>query len=504
MARVSTVLELTLLGTLCCLLSLNCVSPSEPTAPEHTDALSPRDQASQRSSEAYVTLLYGQEYALGVRVLGQSLRNTNTDRDYIVLCTEDVSESTKAVLRSDGWIVKSVQSLANPYEGFPSFLVKVFTKLLIWTLTEYKKVVYIDCDAIVLRNIDHLFRCGNFCVAYRHSDLFNTGVLVLDPSQEVFKDMTSKFGVLDSYTGGDQGFLNVYFNEVKYHTLFDRNRSKPDGGYMRLPAGYNADIGIYYTVSKWRIPQEELMILHYTLGPLKPWRWWSYPLFDLNWEWLRLRAMLPSHQNEVCIWNFVYWLPLLLLGTLYISSKVWFPYYNTIVEQRIALPLITYVDPINGVLALPSVFHIVATLGSWYLAFSVVPSTIWPVHGWIVQGIWFFFFLFLSYFPYCHFVHVVGQLRGQQKRLERIFTAKQETLMWMLVLVTFYFVAIYVIWGIAPFSACFRAVIVSVVLGFVLSRCVSGRLVTVWFGFKSVCYEEKSALNHKESRHHGV
>ena len=468
-----------------CLLRYTCASSLGAAEPVPSESRSLRRQLnSQSSSEAYVTLLYGEEYLLGVRVLGQSLRNSKTERDYVVLCTEDVSESNKLVLRSDGWIVKSVQSLANPYKGFPSFLVKVFTKLLIWTLTEYKKVIYIDSDAIVLRNIDHLFHCGNFCVAYRHSDLFNTGVLVLDPSQEVFNDMSNKLGVLGSYTGGDQGFLNVYFNEVKYTTMFNKNTSKPDEGYMRLPAGYNADVGIYYTVTEWRIPQEELMILHYTLGPVKPWKWWSYPLFELNWQWLSLRTMLPSSCSEACpSWNYMYMelLPLVIFGLFVISARVWSPYCYRVFEHRIVIQLCVFTNPINGWLA--SAYHINAVFGSWYLAFNMVPSTIWPVHGWVVHSMWFFFLLILFYFPYCHIAHVVGQRHGQQK-LEHIFTIKQETFIWMFVSFTFYIIGICIVWAVSPFLACFKSIIVFVMLGLVFSNWVGGRLVSVWFGFK--------------------
>lgn len=39
------------------------------------DALSPRIR-----SQAYVTLLYGEDFLLGVRVLGESLRKTGTTR----------------------------------------------------------------------------------------------------------------------------------------------------------------------------------------------------------------------------------------------------------------------------------------------------------------------------------------------------------------------------------------------------------------------------------------
>ena len=44
------------------------------------------------SSQAYVTLLYGDEFALGVRVLGKSLRDTGTSKDMVALVSEGVSE----------------------------------------------------------------------------------------------------------------------------------------------------------------------------------------------------------------------------------------------------------------------------------------------------------------------------------------------------------------------------------------------------------------------------
>ena len=50
------------------------------------------------SSQAYVTLLYGDEFALGVRVLGKSLRDTGTSKDMVVLVSEGVSERVTRLL----------------------------------------------------------------------------------------------------------------------------------------------------------------------------------------------------------------------------------------------------------------------------------------------------------------------------------------------------------------------------------------------------------------------
>ena len=91
---------------------------------------------------AYVTLLYN-DFVEGVRVLGQSLRETKTQMDMVVLATESVGENTRNVLRRDGWIVKPVSALDNPNSGFAERLGSVYTKLMIFSLTDYDKIVFL-------------------------------------------------------------------------------------------------------------------------------------------------------------------------------------------------------------------------------------------------------------------------------------------------------------------------------------------------------------------------
>lgn len=54
---------------------------------------------SQKSDEAYVTLLYGDEFLLGVRVLGKSIRDTGSQKDMVVLVSDGVSDYAKHLLR---------------------------------------------------------------------------------------------------------------------------------------------------------------------------------------------------------------------------------------------------------------------------------------------------------------------------------------------------------------------------------------------------------------------
>ena len=163
-------------------------------ADREADAREIKNGASGKG-EAYMTLLYG-DYLLSVRVLGFSLRLSGTQREMIVLCTEEISLESRKILEHDGWTVKSIKTLSSPYKNYYKRFDKVFTKLLIWTLIEYRRIVYLDSDTLVYANIDELFHCGKFCAAYRHSDLFNSGVLVVKPDLQEYRELISKIGIL--------------------------------------------------------------------------------------------------------------------------------------------------------------------------------------------------------------------------------------------------------------------------------------------------------------------
>lgn len=57
------------------------------------------------SEEAYVTLLYGDEFLLGVRVLGKSIRDTGSKKDMVVLVSDGVSDYANKLLEVNCFIV---------------------------------------------------------------------------------------------------------------------------------------------------------------------------------------------------------------------------------------------------------------------------------------------------------------------------------------------------------------------------------------------------------------
>ncbi|XP_058089130.1 inositol phosphorylceramide glucuronosyltransferase 1-like, partial [Magnolia sinica] len=279
-------------------------------------------------SEAYVTLLYGDEFLLGVRVLGKSIRETGSTKDMVVLASDGVSDYAKKLLRADGWIVELISLLANPNQIRPKRFWGVYTKLKIFNMTNYKKVVYLDADTIVLKNIEDLFKCGKFCANLKHSERMNSGVMVVEPSETIFKDMMSKVNTLPSYTGGDQGFLNSYYAGFANAHIFDPNlsadviNSRPVPEMERLSTLYNADVGLYMLANKWMVDEKELRIIHYTLGPLKPWDWWTAWLLKPVDIWQNVREQLEEslpgtgggrNPNEQLLVKFLFVLPLCVL-----------------------------------------------------------------------------------------------------------------------------------------------------------------------------------------------
>ncbi|PNY06186.1 glycogenin-1, partial [Trifolium pratense] len=291
--------------------------------------------STKKTDEAYVTLLYGDEFLLGVRVLGKSIRNTRSTKDMVVLVSDGVSDFAKKLLLADGWIVEQISLLANPNRVRPKRFWGVYTKLRIFNMTNYKKVVYLDADTIVVKNIDDLFKCRKFCANLKHSERLNSGVMVVEPSETIFNDMVNKIKTTASYTGGDQGFLNSYFPGFPNAHLFDPNlspealKSRPTPEMERLSTLYNADVGLYMLANKWMVDEKELRVIHYTLGPLKPWDWWTSWLLKPVDVWQDVREKLGEslpgtrggqNPNDYFLVKFLFLLPFCaLLFSCYLS-----------------------------------------------------------------------------------------------------------------------------------------------------------------------------------------
>jgi glycogenin glucosyltransferase len=229
---------------------------------------------------AYVSMICGgDDYLPGIETLGRSLVETGTSVPRVAMVTHDVSSAARARLEGSGWSVREVESIGNPRADrlMPRFA-NVFTKLRAWSLVEFDKLVFLDADTVVLRNVDDLFDRPALAAApdFLLPDRFNSGVMVLRPSQQYLEMMLERLPELGSYDGGDQGFLNEL---IDWYSLPTEHR---------LPAAYNTHQFIFQFIAAHPLLRERLLdevkIVHYTVQ--KPWRdtvlaggselWWRF------------------------------------------------------------------------------------------------------------------------------------------------------------------------------------------------------------------------------------
>nr|ACI43906.1 P13 [Ophiusa disjungens nucleopolyhedrovirus] len=115
---------------------------------------------------AYVTLvMLGDEYVRGAIALAKSLLCSGTPHDLVCMVTRDVSETAVGLL-SEYYKVVVVDYLRyrcppmltkRQNQVYGPWIDCAFTKWQCLMLTHYTKIVYLDADHLVLKNIDHLF-----------------------------------------------------------------------------------------------------------------------------------------------------------------------------------------------------------------------------------------------------------------------------------------------------------------------------------------------------------
>ena len=162
--------------------------------------------------EAYATVLHSSEsYVCGAITLAQSLLKTNTKRDLILLHDDSISITKLQALAAVGWKLRRILRIRNPLAEKDSYNEYNYSKFRLWQLTDYDKVVFIDADIIVLLNLDLLFHFPQMSATGNDVWIFNSGVMVIEPSNCTFSTIMSQRNDIVSYNGGDQGYALCIF-----------------------------------------------------------------------------------------------------------------------------------------------------------------------------------------------------------------------------------------------------------------------------------------------------
>ncbi|SDY61909.1 glycosyltransferase [Citreimonas salinaria] len=200
------------------------------------------------SDRAFVTLVTNADFARGAAALLRSLALTGTKADRVVLHTQAVPEAALARLRARGARLVEVDLLptsqafaeahardalhrAAPFTkgGKPTFHTPLdnFAKLRLWRL-DYRRVVFLDADTLVLRPIDRLFDYPEFSAApnvYEGPADFhrlNSGVFTARPDEATFAAMLERLDRPGAFwRRTDQTFLQDFFPDWHGLPVFD-------------------------------------------------------------------------------------------------------------------------------------------------------------------------------------------------------------------------------------------------------------------------------------------
>ncbi|CAA0838689.1 Putative UDP-glucuronate\\x3axylan alpha-glucuronosyltransferase 3 [Striga hermonthica] len=255
--------------------------------------------------EAYATILHSAHaYVCGAITAAQSIRMSGSSRDLIVLVDDAITPHHRAGLESAGWKVRPILRIRNPKAEPEAYNEWNYSKFRLWQLTEYDKIVFIDADLLILRNIDFLFQMPEISATGNNATLFNSGVMVIEPSECMFQLLMDHINEIESYNGGDQGYLNEVFT-----------------WWHRIPKRMNFLKHFWEGDEDWRKEMKTRMfgadppvlyVLHY-LG-LKPWL--CFRDYDCNWNvellrefasdvahatWWRVHDAMPGELQRYCL-----------------------------------------------------------------------------------------------------------------------------------------------------------------------------------------------------------
>ncbi|EFC48096.1 predicted protein [Naegleria gruberi] len=202
----------------------------------------------EKSSEAFVTILDDDSHLAAVRVIHKSVRETKSTHPFVAIVTDRVSERSKKVLKEDKITI---------IHEIPSSKGQIYPYIFLWYLEKYgfNNVIFLSTDVLVKRNIDSLFKCkGKVCGTNSMTipDDLDTFFMAIKPSIATFDDMIAREEEVlkKAYDRNAQAFLNTYYNwriaEYADDTMLEEGNTKADG-LVRLPVHWNGFEPLYYT-----------------------------------------------------------------------------------------------------------------------------------------------------------------------------------------------------------------------------------------------------------------
>lgn len=157
-----------------------------------------------KKNYAYVTFLTSESYYSGVILLKASLEKVNSKYPLYCAITEDISMQTQQNLSSQDINIIKVQKTETPEylfdfnkqidERMANTWKHCLTKFQAFKFTQFDKVILLDCDLMLLKNVDDCFekphmtasQDGEYFGLWQGWTHFNSGFIVIQPEENEY------------------------------------------------------------------------------------------------------------------------------------------------------------------------------------------------------------------------------------------------------------------------------------------------------------------------------
>lgn len=204
--------------------------------------------------QGFVTLLSSENYIEAVLILNASLRAVQSKYPLIVACTPSIIKNERiiAALLAENCIVEPIAPLRFPkdledilqkdYPNLPNLL-NTGAKLEVFSLKHYDKLVFLDADGFLVKNIDFLFnkKDGSSTIQKNeHNEISsNCSVFVFCPRNHninFYRGLVFKMGHNDGAVFESMWFQvkdneDYRINDDIYYLPFDENIHNEVYGY---------------------------------------------------------------------------------------------------------------------------------------------------------------------------------------------------------------------------------------------------------------------------------
>lgn len=266
--------------------------------------------AKHAESRVYATFYTGGAgYLRGVLALARSLQRSGCSHQLVVFVTPNVGGRERSIIESEDSLIRQVEGIEAPEavrrlnhaRGFDHSNTSL-SKLRILSATEFEKIILLDSDMLIVRNIDclfdrpHLSACAAGQAANPSWRDLNSGCVVIEPEASLCDRVVHTLDLLDdetlaSYQGlGDQDLLHLAFPDW------------PGRNDLHLSEEYNllSDNAARYA-REGVLAGGSASIVHFAFKP-KPWNmgvrgWLSVAKRALRWRSLAEVRYLCSYRK---------------------------------------------------------------------------------------------------------------------------------------------------------------------------------------------------------------